>query len=57
MMEAQVVARNVFNVERLRTQQIEAIRAITVHENVIAVLPTGCGKSLCYQVGTMMGLV
>jgi ATP-dependent DNA helicase RecQ len=35
-------------------EQIEVIMAITEGENVIAILPSGFGKSLSYQVGTML---
>jgi ATP-dependent DNA helicase RecQ len=55
-MDPQAVATDVFGVYRLREEQMEAIAAITSTCDycVIAVLPTGFGKSLCYQVGTMM---
>lgn len=53
-MDSSAVARDVFDVQQLRSEQTEAIEAILRLENVIAVLPTGFGKSLCYQVGTVM---
>jgi ATP-dependent DNA helicase RecQ len=51
---ARSVANAVFKVTALRQEQIDVIRAIVSGKNVIAVLPTGFSKSLCYQVGTMM---
>lgn len=45
---------DVFDVQHLRAEQTEAIEAILRSENVIAVLPTGFGKSLCYQIGTVL---
>jgi ATP-dependent DNA helicase RecQ len=48
------VANAVFKVPALRQEQVDVIAAILYGHNVIAVLPTGFGKSLCYQVGTMM---
>lgn len=53
-MNVSEVALNMFNVEQLREEQIEVISAILRSENVIAVLPTGFGKSLCYQISTVM---
>jgi ATP-dependent DNA helicase RecQ len=55
-MDPQAVATDVFGVDRLRKEQMEAIAAITstCAQCVIAVWPTGFGKSLCYQVGTML---
>ena len=52
-MDAAAVAHDVFDVHQLRAQQLEAIEAI-VRGDVIAVLPTGFGKSLCYQIGTVL---
>jgi ATP-dependent DNA helicase RecQ len=48
------VASAVFKVVALRQEQVDVIAAIVCDHNVIEVLPTGFGKSLCYQVGTMM---
>jgi ATP-dependent DNA helicase RecQ len=54
MMDVHVIAKEVFSVAHLRMEQMEVIMAITEGENVIAVLPTGLGKSFCYQVGTIL---
>ena len=45
----QPVLRDVFGFSNLRTGQREAIEAIIKGQNVLAVMPTGAGKSLCYQ--------
>src|SRR2546423_1179687 len=39
-----------FGLERLRPGQAEVIRAVLNGEDILALMPTGAGKSLCYQV-------
>ncbi|XP_076169564.1 ATP-dependent DNA helicase Q1 [Ptiloglossa arizonensis] len=41
--------RNVFKIEKLRELQLPTMNAIMSNEDVILVMPTGGGKSLCYQ--------
>lgn len=41
--------RDVFGLEQLRSGQAEVIRSILEGVNTLAVMPTGAGKSLCYQ--------
>ena len=41
--------RDTFGFERLRPGQEEAIRRVLAGRSVFAVMPTGAGKSLCYQ--------
>ena len=41
--------RETFGFERLRPGQEEAIRRVIAGRSVFAVMPTGAGKSLCYQ--------
>ncbi|HEX8071752.1 MAG TPA: RecQ family ATP-dependent DNA helicase [Pyrinomonadaceae bacterium] len=41
--------RAVFGLERLRPGQAEVIRSVLEGRNTLAVMPTGAGKSLCYQ--------
>lgn len=43
-----------FGYEHFRTGQRETIQAVMEERNVLAVLPTGTGKSLCYQLPTML---
>jgi ATP-dependent DNA helicase RecQ len=41
--------REVFGLEKLRPAQREVIAQILAGEDVLALMPTGAGKSLCYQ--------
>ncbi|MFL5815724.1 MAG: RecQ family ATP-dependent DNA helicase, partial [Bdellovibrionia bacterium] len=41
--------KDTFGLERLRPAQQEVIRSILAGRNTLAILPTGGGKSLCYQ--------
>src|SRR5260221_3365604 len=40
---------SVFGFSEFRPGQEEVVRAVLAGENVLAVMPTGSGKSLCYQ--------
>ena len=46
--------RGTFGFENLLPGQLETIAAVQRGENVLSVLPTGGGKSLCYQVPAMI---
>ena len=41
--------REVFGLERMRPGQAEVIRSVIDGHDTLAVMPTGAGKSLCYQ--------
>jgi ATP-dependent DNA helicase RecQ len=50
------VLREVFGFEAFRPGQQEVIEAVLAGRDVLAVMPTGGGKSLCYQIPALMGL-
>lgn len=52
MLEA--VVRDVFGLDNLRPKQKEVIEHILAGRHTLALLPTGYGKSLCYQVPSQM---
>jgi ATP-dependent DNA helicase RecQ len=46
----QAVLRQIFGFENFRPGQKEVVDSLMAGRNVLAVMPTGSGKSLCYQV-------
>lgn len=46
-------AHDVFGIDRIRPGQAEALRALMDGEDVLAIMPTGYGKSLCYQLPSL----
>ena len=52
--EAEAVLRRHWKHERFREGQWEIIEAVLAGEDVLAILPTGGGKSVCYQVPALL---
>ena len=49
MNEAREALERVFGFANFRPGQQEILEAVLAGENILAVMPTGSGKSLCYQ--------
>ena len=49
MSDADSILRDVFGFDSFRPGQSEIVEAVTLGENVLAIMPTGGGKSLCFQ--------
>ncbi|MEP2532964.1 DNA helicase RecQ [Shimia sp.] len=54
MCAAATVLRDVFGFDKFRPGQQEIIDAVTRGENVLAIMPTGGGKSLCFQLPALL---
>ncbi len=52
---ARAVLQRVFGFEDFRPGQAEVIGAVLAGADVLAVMPTGSGKSLCYQLPALVG--
>ena len=52
---ARAVLENRFGHPRFRVHQLKVLGPLLAGRNVLAVLPTGAGKSLCYQVPALLG--
>src|SRR5712691_3266761 len=52
---ARTILKERFGHERFRVHQLRVLGPLLAGRNVLAVLPTGAGKSLCYQVPALLG--
>ena len=48
------ILKEFFGYDEFRTGQLEIIEAVINYRNVLAVLPTGAGKSVCYQIPALL---
>ncbi|MSP83771.1 MAG: DNA helicase RecQ, partial [Alphaproteobacteria bacterium] len=53
--EARRLLASVFGFAAFRPGQEEIVAAVLAGENLLAIMPTGSGKSLCYQLPAIMG--
>jgi len=51
---AQSVLKNIFGYDDFRGRQAEIIEDFTAGRNILAVMPTGAGKSLCFQIPALL---
>ncbi|WP_170382139.1 DNA helicase RecQ [Ruegeria atlantica] len=54
MFDAAPMLRDVFGFDDFRPGQEEIVDAVTAGENVLAIMPTGGGKSLCFQLPALL---
>ena len=54
MNDAQKILKEYFNYDSFRTGQKEIIDSILSSKSVVAILPTGAGKSICYQIPALL---
>ena len=54
MSGAHALLRDVFGFDDFRPGQQEIVEAVSTGENVLAIMPTGGGKSLCFQLPALM---
>ncbi|OWU86086.1 ATP-dependent DNA helicase RecQ [Oceanicola sp. 22II-s10i] len=55
MSDASTILREVFGFDGFRPGQAEIVEAVSAGRDVLAIMPTGGGKSLCYQLPALMG--
>ncbi len=54
MSDADLILRDVFGFDSFRPGQSEIVEAVAQGENVLAIMPTGGGKSLCFQLPALV---
>ena len=54
MTGAATLLRDVFGFDAFRPGQQDIVEAVTAGENVLAIMPTGGGKSLCFQLPALL---
>src|SRR6056297_3220749 len=54
MPDAESILRDVFGFDSFRPGQSEIVEAVARGENVLAIMPTGGGKSLCFQLPALV---
>ncbi|WP_050929173.1 DNA helicase RecQ [Aestuariivita boseongensis] len=54
MTSAATLLRDVFGFDAFRPGQEEIVEAVSTGENVLAIMPTGGGKSLCFQLPALL---
>ena len=54
VVNAKTLLRDVFGFKKFRPGQLEIIDAVACGENVLAIMPTGGGKSLCFQLPALL---
>jgi len=54
MTGAQTLLKDVFGFDAFRDGQAEVVQAVADGQNVLAIMPTGGGKSLCFQLPALM---
>lgn len=52
---AKTLLKDVFGFEEFREKQSEIIKNLISGDNILTVMPTGAGKSLCFQIPALMG--
>src|SRR4051812_4112442 len=50
MTDSLAILRNIFNFDQFRGDQEKIVNSVIAGENALILMPTGGGKSLCYQI-------